>query len=184
MAYDFTIFQNAVSEAEDWLKKELSLLRTGRATTAVLDSIHVESYGSMSPIAHVATITMEDSRTIRVSPWDKSQVKNIDQAIQKANLGLSVSADDAGLRVIFPELTGERRQQVIKLLRERLEDAKITMRKAREQIIADMKTKEKDGEISEDEHFKAKEDLQKLVDAANAAFEAMAEKKEKDILTQ
>lgn len=183
MAYDFSTFKSALVEAEDWLKKELSLLRTGRATSAVLDSIYVESYGSMSPIAHVASVSMEDPRTIRVSPWDKSQVKAIENAINKANIGLSVSSDDAGLRVIFPELTGERRQQVIKLLKDRLEDARITMRKAREAVITDLKAQEKEGNISEDEHFKAKDDLQKLVDMANAKFDELAAKKEQEILS-
>lgn len=181
MAYDFTNFKAAVAEGEEWLKKELSLLRTGRATSAVLDSIHVESYGSMSPIAHVASITMEDPRTIRVAPWDKSQVKSIEQAITKANLGLSVSADEAGLRISFPELTGERREQVVKILKGKLEDARVTVRKAREEVITELKQLEKDGGISEDEHFKAKEDMQKLVDAANAKFDEMAARKEQEI---
>ncbi len=182
MSYDFSKFNTAVLEAEEWLKKELSMLRTGRANSSVLDSIYVESYGSMSPIAHVATVNMEDPRTIRVVPWDKSQVKSIEQAINKADIGISVSTDDAGLRVIFPELTGERRLQVVKLLKDRLEDTKITMRKAREATISDLKNAEKDGELTEDEHFKAKEDLQKLVDAANSKFDEMAAKKEKEIM--
>ena len=181
MAYDFTTFKSSVQEGEEWYKKELSLLRTGRATSAVLDSIYVESYGSMSPLAHVASITMEDPRTIRIAPWDKSQVKAIEQSITKANLGLSVSADDAGLRVSFPELTGERREQVVKNLKGKLEDARVAIRKAREEVIAELKQLEKDGGISEDEHFKAKDDLQKLVDAANAKFEEMAAKKEQEI---
>ncbi len=182
MSYDFTKFSIAITEAEEWLRKELSMLRTGRANSSVLDSIYVESYGSMSPIAHVASISMEDPRTIRIVPWDKSQVKLIEQAINKADIGVSVSSDDAGLRMIFPELTGERRLQVVKLLKDRLEDTKITMRKARESIITDLKNAEKEGELTEDEHFKAKDDLQKLVDSANAKFEEIAAKKEKEIM--
>lgn len=182
MSYDFTKFNDAVKEAEEWLKKELSLLRTGRANSSVLDSIYVESYGSMSPVAHVASVTMEDPRTIRVAPWDKSQVKAIENAINKADIGISVASDDAGLRVIFPELTGERRTQIVKLLKDRVEDAKITMRKAREATVSDLKNAEKDGELSEDEHFKAKEELQKLVDNANAKFDELSSKKEQEIM--
>jgi ribosome recycling factor len=181
MAYDFTNFKAAIVEGEEWLRRELSLLRTGRATSAILDAIYVESYGSMSPIAHVASITMEDPRTIRVAPWDKSQVKSIEQAITKANLGLSVSADDAGLRISFPELTGERREQVVKILKSKLEDARVTVRKAREEVITELKQLEKDGGISEDEHFKAKEDMQKLVEASNHKFDEMAARKEQEI---
>jgi ribosome recycling factor len=130
MAYDFSSFKARTAEIEEWLKKELSLLRTGRATSAILDSISIESYGSMSPIVHVATVSMEDVRTLRVAPWDKSQVKAIEGAIQKANLGLSVTTDEAGLRVIFPELSGDRRAQIVKLLGQRFEDARISLRKS------------------------------------------------------
>ena len=181
MSYNFTTFKTRISEIEDWLKKELSLLRTGRATSAVLDSITVESYGSQTPIAHVGTVSMEDARTIRVSPWDKTQTKAIEGALQKANIGLSISTDENGLRVIFPELTGERRVQIIKLLKDKVEDARISLRKEREVVIANLKTQEKEGTLSEDEVHKAKEELQKLVDLANACFEALAIIKEKDI---
>lgn len=179
--YNFQPFKTRVAEVEEWLKKEFSLLRTGRATSAILDSITVESYGSQSPIAHVAGVSMEDPRTLRVAPWDKSQIKAIEGAIQKANLGLSVTSDDAGLRVIFPELTGERRQQIIKLMGQKLEDARISLRKEREAVLTDFKQQEKDGEMSEDEHFKGKEELQKLVDEANNKFDALATKKEEEI---
>lgn len=179
--YNFQPFKSRVSEIEDWLKKEFSLLRTGRATSVILDSITIESYGSQSPIAHVAGVSMEDARTLRVAPWDKTQIKAIEAAIQKANLGLSVTSDDAGLRVIFPELTGERRAQIIKLMGAKLEDARISLRKEREIVIDDFKKQEKDGEMSEDEHFKGKEELQKLVDEANRKFDDLAANKEKEI---
>jgi ribosome recycling factor len=181
MSYNFSPFKSRIAEIEDWLKKEYSLLRTGRATSAILDSITVESYGTQSPIAHVGTVSMEDARTLRISPWDKSQTKAIEGALQKANIGLSISTDDNGLRVIFPELTGERRLQIIKLLKDKTEDARISLRKEREAIITDMKRQEKEGEMSEDDAHNAKEELQKIVDDANARFEALANAKEKDI---
>jgi ribosome recycling factor len=179
--YNFQPFKSRVAEIEDWVKKEFSLLRTGRATSVILDSITIESYGSQSPIAHVASVSMEDARTLRVAPWDKSQIKAIEGAIQKANLGLSVTSDDGGLRVIFPELTGERRAQIIKLLGQKLEDARISLRKEREIVLSDFKQQEKDGEMSEDEHFKGKEELQKFVDEANRKFDELAANKEKEI---
>lgn len=179
--YNFQPFKSRIAEIEDWLKKEFSLLRTGRATSVILDSITIESYGSQSPIAHVAGVSMEDARTLRVAPWDKSQIKAIEAAIQKANLGLSVTSDDAGLRVIFPELTGERRAQIIKLLGAKLEDARISLRKEREAVLTDFKQQEKDGDMSEDEHFKGKEELQKFVDEANRKFDELAAAKEKEI---
>lgn len=181
MAYDFSAFKTRMGEIEEWLKKEFSLLRTGRATSAILDSISIDSYGSQTPIAHVGSVTMEDARTLRVSPWDKSQVKAIELAVQKADLGLSVSTDENGLRIIFPELTGDRRLQIIKLMKDKLEDARISIRKEREAIIADTKKQEKDGEMSEDDVFRAKEELQKLVDQANNSLDAMASTKETEI---
>lgn len=179
--YNFAPFKSRISEIEDWFKKELSLLRTGRATSAILDSITVDSYGSQSPIAHVGTVSMEDARTLRISPWDKTQLKAIEAALQKANIGLSVSTDENGLRVIFPELTGDRRAQIIKLLKDKTEDARISLRKEREVVIADFKRQEKDSEMSEDDAHKAKEELQRVVDEANSRFEALALVKEKDI---
>ncbi len=181
MTYDFSDFKDRMKEVEEWLKKEFSQLRTGRATSAILDSITVESYGSQTPIAHVGSISMEDARTLRIAPWDKSQVKAIEAAIQKANLGLSVVSDDGGLRVIFPELTGERRQQIIKLMKDKLEDARISLRKERENLLGEWKKMEKEGEMSEDEHFKAKEELQKHVDEANGRFDKMAAQKETEV---
>lgn len=181
MAYDFSAFKSRMGEIEEWLKKEFSLLRTGRATSAILDSISIDSYGSQTPIAHVGSVTMEDARTLRVSPWDKSQVKAIELAVQKADLGLSVSTDENGLRIIFPELTGDRRLQIIKLMKDKLEDARISIRKEREAIISDTKKQEKDGEMSEDDVFRAKEELQKLVDQANNSLDAMASTKETEI---
>src|SRR3989338_2911434 len=176
--YNFVDFKTRVNDIEEWLKKELSLLRTGRATSAILDSITVESYGAQSPIAHVGNVTTEDARTLRITPWDKTQVKEIEVAITKANLGLSVGSDESGVRVIFPELTGERRAQIVKLLHVKLEDARISLRKEREGVLTDFKQKEKAGDMSEDEHFKAKAELQKQIDAMNQHLNAMAEKKE------
>jgi ribosome recycling factor len=181
MAYNFHDFNQRTKAIEEWLKKEFTLLRTGRATAAILDSINVESYGSFSPIAHVANIAMEDARTIRVSPWDKSQVKAIEAAIQKADIGISVATDGEGLRLIFPELTSERRMQVIKLLKDKLEEARISVRKERETELNLFKKLSADGEMSEDDLFKAKEELQKLVDAANRTLEDLSDKKEKEI---
>ena len=184
MTYNFSEFKSRAEGVEEWLKKEFSLLRTGRATSAILDSITVESYGTQSPIAHVGNVTMEDARTLRITPWDKTQVKAIETAITKANLGLSIASDDNGLRVIFPELTGERRAQILKLMHAKLEDARISLRKERETMLTDFKQIQKDGEMSEDDHFKAKEELQREVDAMNRHFEQLAEKKEAEITSQ
>lgn len=163
------------------MTREYSNIRTGRATPIVLDQIQVEVYGARQPIKHVANIGVEDSRTLRVSPWDKSQIKSVETAILSANLGLQAVVDGEGLRVIFPELTGERREQFIKIIKTKLEEAKVSLRKEREKTWNDIVTKESNSEITEDEKFRAKDDLQKEVDLINKKLEDSAAKKETEL---
>ena len=181
MSYDFSHFKEEADKIAEWLAKEFSSIRTGQATPALLDNIKVESYGAMSEIAHVASVTTEDARTLRIAPWDKSVIKDIEKAITMANLGVSVTVDDIGIRVGFPELTVERRELLKKTLNEKLEKAKISIRGERENVINDLTAQEKEGDISEDVKFRSKEELQKLVDAAIAGYEAKADKKEVEI---
>lgn len=165
----------------DWLQKEFSGLRTGRSTPAILDRISVESYGSRVPVNQVANITVEDPKTLRITPWDKSITRNIDSAIRESDLGLSVAVDDQGLRISFPELTSDRRANLIKISKQKLEEARITLRGEREKVLNDLEKKEKDGEISKDERFRLREELQKMVDESNKKLDEMAAKKEKEI---
>lgn len=181
MSYDFSKFKKELSEIESWLTKEYTTIRTGMASPALLDSVKVESYGSFMPINQLATVGTEDARTIRVSPWDKSQVRSIEKAINDANLGVSVASDSAGVRVIFPELTSERRVLLIKSAKEKLEKARVSLRGEREKVWEDIQKKEKNGEMGEDEKFSLKEEMQKYVDEANRKFEEIFSKKEKEI---
>lgn len=182
MAYDFSNFKKEGEQIKEWLSKEFSGIRTGRATPALLDNITIDLYGSKSQIAHIAGITTEDARTLRVSPWDKGQVKAIEKAITAANLGVSVATDESGLRVIFPELTRERRTLLMKIVGEKIEKAKVSMRGERENVLNDIQNKCKDGEISEDDKFKYKEELQDMIDTFKEELEGMGEKKEKEIM--
>ena len=134
------------------------------------------------PISHLAAIAIEDARTLKISPWDKSQIKDIEKGITMANLGISVSIDDSGIRASFPQLTTERRIQLIRLLKEKLEEARVSVRAEREKVWNDIQVRERDGLMSEDDKFRGKEELQKLVDEANKALEAIFEKKEKEVL--
>jgi ribosome recycling factor len=181
MTYDFSPLKKKLKEVEEWLKKEQSQIRTGRATPAILDSISVESYGSYTPLAQIGSITIEGARTLRVVLWDTTQIKNAEKAIGAANLGLSVSVDEKGLRVSFPELTSESRAAVVKLAKERLEQARISVRKLRDEAWTDIQAKEKLGGMSEDEKFRFKADMEKLVQEAVKALDELNEKKEKEI---
>jgi|SRR3989344_6867724 len=183
MAYDFSQFKKSSADTLEWLKKEYSGLRTGRATPTLLDNVIVESYGTKQSIKHVASISIEDPKTLKVVPWDKSQLKGIESALRAGNLGVSIAVDDIGIRVGFPELTEETRKSVVKVAKELLEEARISLRKERERIWNDVTEKEKKGDISEDDKFRAKDELQKLVDEANKSLEEITGKKEKEILT-
>jgi ribosome recycling factor len=180
--YNFGQFKNDLKKVEEWLLKEYFQIHTGRASPAVLDSIMISSYGSMIPIKNVAAISIEDPKTLRVSPWDKGQIKDIEKGIQTSGLPLSVLTDGEGLRVIFPLLTEESRVNLVKLLKVKLEDARISARKEREKVWNDIQVKEKEGKMSEDDKFRAKNDLQKIVDAANNSLEEIFYKKEKEVM--
>ncbi len=183
MAFDFTNFKNKAKDVENWLVKELAQLRTGRASLSVLDSVFVEAYGTPMPLNQVANIGSEDARTLRISPWDSSLIKDIEKAITVANLGLSVAVDDKGIRVSFPELTTERRTAVVKMANGKLEDAKVSLRKEREatwQAILDQESK---GGMGEDEKFRHKNEMEKLTQEATKKFEDLAVKKEKEIMS-
>ncbi len=180
--YDFTHFKKQIKDTEEWLQKELSQIRTGRATPAILDGITVDAYGSMVPISNVATIGSEDARTLRIAPWDSSNIKPIEKAIQVSNLGLSVSVDDKGLRVSFPPLTTESRGNFVKIAKAKLEDAKIAIRQERNTINDKIMSGKKDGTMSEDEVTRAKGEVDKFVKEGTDKLEAYTKKKEEEIL--
>jgi ribosome recycling factor len=176
--YNLDLFKKEAKGAEEWLGKEYSQLHTGRANPALLDGVSVESYGSFQPLKNVSSISIEDPKTLRVIPWDKSLNKDIERSLHEANLGFSISVDDAGVRVIIPALTTETRTKLVKIAKERMEEARITVRKAREAVLSELKTKD----LPEDTFARAKEEVQKLVDTANKTLEALFSRKESDIL--
>ncbi|MEX0931309.1 MAG: ribosome recycling factor [Candidatus Paceibacterota bacterium] len=181
MAYSFTTLETKLADIKKWLTKEFGNIRTGRASPTLLDGITVESYGSKMSIQQVASMTTEDARTIRVVPWDASTIKSIEKAITDAGLGVSVGADDKGVRVFFPELTAERRQSLLKIAKDKLEDARISVKKERDDVWSDIQAKEKEGEIGEDEKFAFKDEMQERIDKTNSELEELFTNKEKEI---
>lgn len=176
MSYNTTTFKTDLKKIEEWLRSEYGSVHTGKATPMVLDSISIESYGSRMPIKNVASVSIEDPKTLRVAPWDKNQIKEIENAVMAANLGLSVVSDSDGVRVIFPMLTTENRTRLVKVLKEKLEDARISVRKARQDEMDMLE------DLSEDEMKRAKDDIQKCVDEANGNLEAIFDKKETEVM--
>ncbi len=181
MAYNFSKFQQKIKETQEWLTREMGNIRTGRASTAFLDGVRVDSYGSEMPISSLASLSTEDAKTIRIAPWDHSQTQAIEKAINVANLGVSVSVDEKGLRVIFPELTGERREQLVKVAKQKLEDAKIALRQERNEVSNDLNEKKKSGEMGEDDTLRAKAEMEKITQEGSKKLEELFTKKEQDI---
>jgi len=182
MQYNFSNFKNELKKVGDFLGKEYSQLNIGRASPMVLDGVTVESYGSRMPLKNVASVSIEDPKTLRIAPWDKNQIKEIEKAIVSSNLGLSVAVDDLGIRVIFPQLTTDTRQTLVKVLKEKLEEQRITVRREREHVWKDIEAQEEAGKMTEDEKFRAKDELQKIIDEVNKTLEASFEKKEKEVM--
>jgi len=183
MAYDFNPFKKQLAATEEWLKKEFGQIRTGQASPAILDGVRVESYGAQLGVKEIASVTIEGARSLRIAPWDSKQSKDIEKAIAAANLGVSTVVDDQGLRVIFPELTSDRRIQIAKSAKDKLEEGKKQIRGHRDVVIKDLQAKEKEGGYGKDDIFRLKNDTQKLVDDANKKLDDMFGKKEKEILS-
>ncbi len=179
--YDFKVLDGKLAGAREWLGKEYRGLRTGRASPSILDGISVSAYGSMTPLKGVASVGVEDARTLRVSPYDAGLAKDIEKAIAAANLGVGTVADSSGVRVTFPELTSERREQLVKVAKGKLEEARTAIRVARDETWKDIQNQEKEGILTEDDKFALKEELQKRVDAANGELEKAFEKKEAEM---
>lgn len=181
MSYDFSGFKKRGEEVEEWLRGEFAHLQTGRATPALLDSVMVEAYGENQPLKNVASISVEDARTLRIKPWDKTLIKEIEKAISSSSLGVNPIADGEGVRLPFPELTEERREHFVKILHSKLEEARVSLRQERDSVWHDIGEKEKSKEISEDDKFRFKDELEKLVDEANKRLGEFSLGKEKEI---
>jgi ribosome recycling factor len=179
--FDFSELKEKSKEIENWLGKELSVIRTGRATPTILDFVQVEAYGSKMSIKELANIVVEDAKTVRLEPWDASVGKSIEKAITTSNLGLSVAPFEKGLRIIFPELTAERREQFMKVARNQLEEARVSLRTLRDKTGKAIEEKEKQGGMGEDDKFRLKDEMQKIIDESSRKLEEMTAKKEAEI---
>ena len=164
------------------LKTELGKVRTGRAHPSLLDHITVEYYGTPTPLKQVANIAVEDARTLTITPWEKQMVPVIEKAIMESDLGLNPATAGTVIRVPLPPLTEERRRDLIRIVRQEAEGARVAIRNIRREIIHDFKELLKEKEISEDEERRAEERAQKLTDEFIARIEEVLEKKEKDLM--
>ncbi|RMF88498.1 MAG: ribosome recycling factor [Nitrospinota bacterium] len=166
----------------DTFRKELNGIRTGRASLSLLDGITVEYYGTPTPLNQVATLSIPESRLITIQPWDPSLIKEIEKAILRSDLGLNPSNDGKVIRIPIPPLTEERRKQLAKLVKKTAEEYRVAIRNIRREGNEQLKTMEKEKAISEDEHRRAMERVQKLTDEYIAKIDELSAQKEKEVM--
>ena len=166
----------------DSLKGELAKVRTGRAHPSLLEHIMVDYYGSDTPLSQVASIGVEDARTLTITPWERPMVQAIEKAIMKSDLGLNPNSAGAVIRVPMPQLTEERRRDLVKVVRNEGENGKIAIRNIRRDANSDFKSLEKEKEISEDEERKAQDTIQKLTDKYVKEVDSLVAVKEEDLM--
>ena len=164
------------------LERDFSKLRTGRASTDLLEGVKVDYYGTITPLSQMATISVPDSKTLTIQPWDRGGFSAIEKAIQKSDLGLSPVNDGKVLRIVIPPLTEERRKDLVKVAKKYTEEAKVALRNIRREANDLLKKAEKDKELTEDEHRKTHDEVQKITDASVAKADEKLAAKEKDIM--
>jgi ribosome recycling factor len=164
------------------LRRELATLRTGRATPALVEHIRVDYAGVPTPLKQLAGISVPEASLLVIQPWDKGSIREIEKAILKSELGFNPTNDGNVIRISIPPLSEERRQEIIRVVRKRIEERKVTVRNFRHEVMNDLKTMEKSKEISEDEHKRALGQLQKLTDAHIAEIDQAGRDKEKELL--
>ena len=164
------------------LKNELGKIRTGRANVGMLDAVRVDYYGAPTPLNQVASISTPDARSFLISPWETSILKDIEQAIVKSNLGMAPMNDGKTIRLKLPELTEERRKELVKQCKKIVEDARVSIRMKRRDANETLKKMLKDKEISEDDHKKLEDEIQKITDEHISKVDKISEEKEQDIM--
>lgn len=174
--------EKRMKKAVEVVRDELVKIRTGKATTALLDGIKVDYYGTMTPLKQIANVSTPDSHLISVQPWEKGMIQAIEKAILNANLGLNPSNDGSVVRVPIPALNEERRKELVKLVKKFAEEGKVAVRNVRRDAIEHLKKTEKEEHISEDERKRGEQEVQKLTDRNIKDIDALIEHKEKEIM--
>ena len=166
----------------DYLKQEMAGLQAGRATPSLIEDLEVECYNQRMSLKQLAAIQVPEPRSILIRPWDRNILKDIAQAISQSKLGLSPIVEEEFIRLKIPPLSEERRRELTKILQEKLEECHISVRRQREEVWREIQDLEQAGKISEDDKFRAKDELQKLIDEYNKKIEEIGKKKEGEIM--
>lgn len=174
--------EEKMNKTLDGLKKDYASLRAGRATPSLLDKVMVDYYGTPTPVNQVATVTVPEPRMILIKPYEKNSIKEIEKAIQKSELGLTPNSDGTSIRLAIPQLTQERRKEIVKVVNKKAEDAKVAMRNIRRDANEAIKKAEKNKEITEDDKKEATEKIQKLLDKFIKSVDSTRTSKEKEVM--
>ena len=179
---EYKVYEEKMQKSVEAVSGDFAAVRAGRANAAVLDRILVDYYGSPTPIQQIANISSPDPRTLLISPWDKSTLRAIERAIQNSDLGINPQNDGSSLRLSFPQLTEERRKELVKQIRKYAEAGKVAVRNIRRDAVEQFKKQEKKSEITEDDLKIAEKDLQKLTDDYCKKMDELLAKKEKELM--
>ena len=179
---EYKIYEEKMRKSIDSVAADFASVRAGRANASVLDRIMVDYYGSPAPIQQIASITSPDPRSLVIQPWDTSAVKLIKKAIETSDLGINPQDDGRSLRLAFPQLTEERRKELVKLIHKYSENGKVAIRNIRRDAMDYFKKQEKKSEITEDELKQAEKDLQKMTDDSCKKIDELLARKEKELM--
>jgi len=182
MADFFKDIESKMNKCVDSTRSDFASIRTGRATPALLDRIHVEAYGNAVPLKQVAGVSTPDSRTLLITAWDKGVVGDIRKAIEKSDLGLTPNVDGTAIRLVIPPLNEERRRDLVKVMKKKAEDGKVAVRNVRHKAHDDLKTQLKNHQITEDDNKRMQDQLQKMTDKFVKEIDNLVVSKEKDIM--
>lgn len=174
--------KSSMQKAVDALQKELDRVRTGRASLTLLDGIRVDYYGTLTPLNQMASLAVPESRLITIQPWDATAIKEIEKAILKSDLGLTPASDGKLIRIAIPPLTEERRKELVKGIHKTCEEHKVGIRNVRRDSNEMIKDLKKEGDVAEDDAFKAQDEIQKITDTYIGKIDAVYKEKEKEIL--
>lgn len=180
---DYNIIKEKMNKSIDNLREKFAEVRAGRANPAILNKVKIDYYGTPTPISQVAGISVPEARLIVIQPWDVSVLKEIEKAIIASDIGINPNNDGKVIRLAFPELTEERRKELVKDIKKMAEEAKVAVRSVRRDGIDEFKTKQKNSEITEDDLKVAESEIQKLTDTKIADIDAILEKKEKEVMS-
>jgi ribosome recycling factor len=169
--------------ALDFLHKEFSGVRTGRASPALVETLQVESYGTKQPLKNIASISVSDAKTLVIQPWDRSGLQEIEKAIQASSIGIQPANDGIRIRLAMPPLSSERRQDLVKLIRQMAEQARVRIRNVREDVWKEVQKQVKDKQLTEDQKYQAEKELKSIVEKYNEEIKKLLESKENEVMT-